>query len=140
VKAGFEYCKRDGASYLFINDGTIRDSMEFSEIWNINFPIEKRSPRRRAQKWGFMNRYYFKGRNPKILKGQRFNSTIQVRQAADVITSRESPSFPWTAEIIGNLSFHGVLLSSQESTDQLSYPVNVSAWISRENSEILMMG
>jgi hypothetical protein len=69
AKAGFEHCQRDGVSYLVINDGKIRDSPEFSEVWRKNFPIERLSARRRATKWGFMNRQYFKGKYLEILEG-----------------------------------------------------------------------
>jgi hypothetical protein len=73
VKAGFEYCKRDGAFYLLVNDGKIRDSPEFSEIWRINFPLEALSSRRRSQEWGFMNQQYFKGRYLEILSQEGVN-------------------------------------------------------------------
>jgi hypothetical protein len=44
VKAGFEYCKRDGLFYLVVNDGKMRDSPDFSEILPVNYPIEAYRP------------------------------------------------------------------------------------------------
>jgi hypothetical protein len=73
VKAGFEYCRRDDAFYLLVNDGKIRDSPDFSEIWRMNFPVEALSTRRRNQKWGLMNQPYFKARYLKILNRQGLN-------------------------------------------------------------------
>jgi hypothetical protein len=49
-KAGFECCKLDNTFQLLVNDGKIRDSPEFAEIWRINFPLEELSARRRVQK------------------------------------------------------------------------------------------
>jgi hypothetical protein len=69
-KAGFEYCKLDDTFQLLVKDGKIRDSPEFAEIWRMNFPLEALSARRRVQKWGFMNRQFFKGRYLKILRHQ----------------------------------------------------------------------
>jgi hypothetical protein len=48
-KAGFQYCKLDGRFQLLVNDGKIRDSPEFSEIWCMNLPLEGLSARRRVQ-------------------------------------------------------------------------------------------
>jgi hypothetical protein len=62
VQAGFVYQKRDNAWHLVVNDGKTRDSPDFSELWHHNCPIEALSSRRRAQKWGFMNRQYFQGK------------------------------------------------------------------------------
>jgi hypothetical protein len=60
-KAGFEYCKLDDTSQLLVNNGGIRDSPEFAEIWRMNFPLDELSARWRVQKWGSMNRQFFKG-------------------------------------------------------------------------------
>jgi hypothetical protein len=49
-KAGFEYCKLDDTFQLLVNNGMIRDSPEFTEIWRMNFPLEGLSARRRVQK------------------------------------------------------------------------------------------
>jgi hypothetical protein len=69
-KARFEYCKLDDTFQLLVNNGKIRDSPEFAEIWRMIFPLEGLSARRRVQKWGFMNRQFFKGRCLKILRQQ----------------------------------------------------------------------
>jgi hypothetical protein len=69
-KAGFEYCKLDDTFQLLVNDGKIRDSPEFAEIWRMNFPLEGLLARRRVQKWGFMNMQFFNGRYSKILRQQ----------------------------------------------------------------------
>jgi hypothetical protein len=58
-KAGFEYCKLDDTFQLLVNDGKIRDSPEFAEIWRMNFLLEWLSTRRTAQKWGLTNRQFF---------------------------------------------------------------------------------
>jgi hypothetical protein len=69
-KVGFEYCKLDDAFQLLVHDGKIRDSPEFTEIWRMSFPLEGSSARRRVQKWGFMNRQFFKGRYLRIPRQQ----------------------------------------------------------------------
>jgi hypothetical protein len=69
-KPGLEYCKLDDTFQLLVNDGKIRDSPEFTEIWRMYFPLEGLSAHRRVQKRGFMNRQFFKGRCLKILRQQ----------------------------------------------------------------------
>jgi hypothetical protein len=49
-KAGFKYCKLDDTFQLLVNDGKIRDSLEFAEIWRMNFSLVGLSARRRVQK------------------------------------------------------------------------------------------
>jgi hypothetical protein len=71
-KAGFEDCKLDDIFQLLVNDGKIRDSPEFAEIWRMNCLLESPSARRRVQKWGFMNKQFFMGRYLKILRQQGF--------------------------------------------------------------------
>jgi hypothetical protein len=72
-KAGFEYCKLDDTFQLLVNDGKIEDSPEFTEIWRMNFPLERLSDQRRVHKRGFMNRRFCTGRYLKILGQQRLN-------------------------------------------------------------------
>jgi hypothetical protein len=43
MKTGFEDCQATEALFLLGNDGKIRDSPEFSEIWRVKFPIEEQS-------------------------------------------------------------------------------------------------
>jgi hypothetical protein len=69
-KSGFEDCKLDDTFQLLANDEKIQDLPEFAEIWPMNFPLEGLSARLRVQKWGFMNRQFFKGRYLKILRQQ----------------------------------------------------------------------
>lgn len=58
-KAGFDYYQKDGKNYLKLNRSKIENSGNFKEVWNINYPEEKLSPRRRAQKRGWLNKQYF---------------------------------------------------------------------------------
>jgi hypothetical protein len=60
--AEFEHCKLDDTFQFLVNDGKIRDSPEFTEIWRMTFLLEGLSAWRRAIQWGFMNRQLFKGR------------------------------------------------------------------------------
>jgi hypothetical protein len=69
-KAGFEYCKLDDTFQFLVNDGKIRDSPEFAEIWRMNFALEGLSARRKVQKWRFMNRQFFNGKYLNILRQQ----------------------------------------------------------------------
>jgi hypothetical protein len=56
ARAGFIYHKvRDGGYILGFDGESILDSAEFREIWEINFPLESLTPRRRATRWGFLN-------------------------------------------------------------------------------------
>jgi hypothetical protein len=45
-KAGFEYAKMGKAFHLLVNDGKIRGSTDFLEVWRINYPLEDLSSRR----------------------------------------------------------------------------------------------
>jgi hypothetical protein len=63
----------DGVSYLVVHEGKIRDSPDFSELWRIDFPMERLSERRRGQKWGFMNRQYFQGQHLEIFEYHGFS-------------------------------------------------------------------
>jgi hypothetical protein len=78
VRDHIEYCELDDRFQLLVDDGKIRDSPEFAEIWRIDFPLEGLSARRRVDKWRFMNRQFFKGRYLKILRQRGFDETITV--------------------------------------------------------------
>jgi hypothetical protein len=58
-KAGFEYAKMGEVFHLVVNDGKIRESSDFLEVWRINYPLEDLSCRRREQKWGCLNIDFF---------------------------------------------------------------------------------
>jgi hypothetical protein len=58
-KAGFEYAKIGEAFHLLVNDGTIRESTDFLEVWRINYPVQDLSSRRREQKWGCLTIDFF---------------------------------------------------------------------------------
>jgi hypothetical protein len=45
----------DGDYILGFDEGMIRDSEEFREICEIDFPLESLTPRRSATRWGFLN-------------------------------------------------------------------------------------
>jgi hypothetical protein len=70
VKASFNFCKRSDAFCLAAHEGKIRDFLEFSKVWRVNYRIEALSAQRRAERWGFLNQQYFKGQHLKILKRQ----------------------------------------------------------------------
>jgi hypothetical protein len=61
-KTGFEFERRDGTWYLVVNEGKIRASPEFAEVWGVNHPEEQLSARRRQQPWGWINRQFFRVR------------------------------------------------------------------------------
>jgi hypothetical protein len=48
-KAGFGYERRDGTAHPFVNAGKIRASSEFAEIWAIDYPEDRLSPRKHQQ-------------------------------------------------------------------------------------------
>ena len=58
-KAGFDYFKKDGKYYLKLNRQKIENSDAFKEIWQINYPEEELSTRRKNQKRGWLNQQYF---------------------------------------------------------------------------------
>jgi hypothetical protein len=60
AKAGFGSVRRDGADYLWVDKGKIRASPGFVEIWQIDYPEEQLSERRRQQKRGFLNQGLFR--------------------------------------------------------------------------------
>jgi hypothetical protein len=56
ARAGFVYHKvPDGGYILGFDEGMMRDSAEFREVWKINFPLESLTARRRATQRGFLN-------------------------------------------------------------------------------------
>lgn len=59
VKAGFNYIKKGGSYFLQLNREKIEKSPSFQELWDINFPEEDLSTRRKNQKWGWINKEYF---------------------------------------------------------------------------------
>jgi hypothetical protein len=48
---GFDYEQRDGIWYLILNDQRLRAYPEFHEVWQIDYPEESLSNRRRQQVW-----------------------------------------------------------------------------------------
>jgi hypothetical protein len=56
ARAGFIYHKvPDGSYILGFDKEWIRDSGEFRDVWEIDFPLESLTPRRLATRWGFPN-------------------------------------------------------------------------------------
>jgi hypothetical protein len=45
-----------------MNDGKIRDSPEFQEVWRIDYPVENIPARRKGAKWEFLNKEFFEGK------------------------------------------------------------------------------
>jgi hypothetical protein len=72
-KTGFEHIISDRVSYLVINEGKVQDSPELSQLWRIDFPMERLSERRKGQKLGFTNRQYFQGKYMEILESHGLN-------------------------------------------------------------------
>jgi hypothetical protein len=68
-KAGFGFHKRDGTWYLYVNEGKIRASPEFAEVWALDFPEESLSLRRRRQTWGWLNRQFFRVEDLNAIQG-----------------------------------------------------------------------
>jgi hypothetical protein len=68
-KPGLSYHQRDGTFYLAVDEGRIREAQDFCEIWESNYPIESLSAQRRNQKWGWVNRQFFRLEYVRQLKG-----------------------------------------------------------------------
>jgi hypothetical protein len=45
--------------HLVVNDGKIRESTDFLEVWRSDYPLEDLSSRTREQKWGCLNIAFF---------------------------------------------------------------------------------
>jgi hypothetical protein len=71
-KAGFPYQQRDGTFYLVVREGRIWTAPDFQEIWERDYPIGSLAARRRSQKWGWLNRGFFRVKYMKQLKVQSF--------------------------------------------------------------------
>lgn len=56
---GFDYVQRDGVWYLTVDEQRLRAYPEFHEVWEIDYPEESLSQRRRAQVWGWLNKSHF---------------------------------------------------------------------------------
>jgi hypothetical protein len=59
-KASFGIKRRDGVNCLFVHEGKIRGSTEFAEIWEIDYPEQSPSLRRRQQPRRLFNRHFFR--------------------------------------------------------------------------------
>jgi hypothetical protein len=54
--AGFTYEHVPGGGYVLgFNEDKVRESAAFKEVWDIDFPLERMSARRRSSRWGFIN-------------------------------------------------------------------------------------
>jgi hypothetical protein len=51
-QTGFEYENRNMTTHLSINEGQIRESRHFREIWTLNYHESQLSARQQKQKWG----------------------------------------------------------------------------------------
>jgi hypothetical protein len=78
MKTRFESCKRGDGSDLVANDGKIRESLEFSGMTRIDYPVMRLLARRKASKWGFLNKGFFKGKYLPILRQDGFYSITEV--------------------------------------------------------------
>jgi hypothetical protein len=58
-RTGFEYEKRNGATYLIVDEARIRQSPGFQEIWLFDYHPARLSSRRQSQKWGWINEHLF---------------------------------------------------------------------------------
>jgi hypothetical protein len=59
-QTGFEYENRNMATYLSINEGQIRESRDFREIWIFDYHESQLSARRQKQKWERINEHKFR--------------------------------------------------------------------------------
>ena len=59
IGAGFEYYQKDERNYLKLKRSQIENSKIFKEVWDINYPEERLSTRRRNAKRGWINQQYF---------------------------------------------------------------------------------
>jgi hypothetical protein len=51
---------RSGTQYLWVDEDKIHGSLDFLELWAIDYPEESLSARRGQQKWGWLNRGLFR--------------------------------------------------------------------------------
>jgi hypothetical protein len=79
VYSGFDCVKREGMWYLTVNEERIRESPEFKEVRDIDFPEQRLSQKRRSQKWGWINQSWFpkKFRDYVFGKGNEGESSTQ---------------------------------------------------------------
>jgi hypothetical protein len=50
-----------------VNDGKIQASLEFAEVWVINYPENRLSLRKRQEAWAWLNRQFFRVKDRKAL-------------------------------------------------------------------------
>jgi hypothetical protein len=67
-KAGFEYEKRDGATYLVVDEAKIRQAPAFREIWEFDFQPGRLSAQRMCQRWGWINEHLFRRKERRFPK------------------------------------------------------------------------
>jgi hypothetical protein len=69
------------------------DVSRFAEIWRMNFSMKGLSARQRVQKFGFVNRQFFKGKYLKIFRQQGPDYTITLWQVMKFAGLSRSPCF-----------------------------------------------
>jgi hypothetical protein len=60
---GFEYENRNMTMYVSRNEGQIRESRDFREIWMFDYHKSQLSAKRQKQKWGWINEHKFRRKN-----------------------------------------------------------------------------
>jgi hypothetical protein len=67
-QTGFEYENRNMTTYLSINEGQIRKSRHFREIWMFDYHESQLSARRQKQMWGWINEHKFRKKERTMLR------------------------------------------------------------------------
>jgi hypothetical protein len=57
-----------GTTYLSINEGQIRESRDFREIWMFDYHDSQLSVRRQKEKWGWINERKFRKKERTMLR------------------------------------------------------------------------
>jgi hypothetical protein len=66
-RAGFDFERRDGTTYLAINEARIRESLGFREIWELDAHPGRLTERRLSQNWGWINEHLFRKKELKMI-------------------------------------------------------------------------
>jgi hypothetical protein len=67
-QTGLEYENRSMTTYLSRNEGQIRGSRDFGEIWMSDYHESQPSARRQNQKWGWINEHKFRKKERTMLR------------------------------------------------------------------------
>jgi hypothetical protein len=87
-QTGFEYGNRNMIMYLSINEGQIRESRDFRDIWMFDYHESQLLARRQKQKWRRINEHKFRKKEKRMPRAYRVNNLVPEFRISSTLLSR----------------------------------------------------